>query len=78
MAHCCGRGASLESLGVSCCVLEAVAGFLGVYFCVPVLDPVDSGVPHDVVVVGVLGAEAGVQEAGHVLVTQGQHFPRLL
>lgn len=68
---------------MGCCVLEAVAGFLGVYFCVPVLDPVDSGVHHDVVVVleeylGVLGAEAGVQEAGRVLVTQGRHFPPLL
>jgi len=67
---------------VGCCVLEAVAGFL-LYFCVPVLDPVDSEVQHDAAVVleeyfGVLVAKAGVQKAGHVLVTQGQHFPPLL
>lgn len=80
----CVRGAPLENLGVGCCVL--VDGFLGLYFGVPVLDPVDSGVHHDVVVVlegylGVLGAEAGAhgaREVGHVLVTQEQHFPPLL
>lgn len=77
MAHCYGRGASVEICGVGCCVLEAVAGFLGVYFGVHVLDPADFGVHHVVVVLegyhGVLGADAGAQgaqEADHVLVTQ--------
>lgn len=86
MAHCCGQGEPLENLGVGCCVLVAVAGFLGLYFGVPVLDPVDSEVHHVVVVVlegylGVLGTEAGAQgaqEVGHVLWTQEQHFPPLL
>lgn len=76
MAHCYGRGASVENRGVGCCVLEAVAGFLGVYFGVPVLDPADFGVHHVVVVV--LEGYLGVLGAAHVLVTQGQHSLPLL
>ena len=68
---------------MGCCVLEAVAGFHGVYFGVPVLELVDSGVHRDVVVLlvvghlDVLGVMAGAQgelEAGLVLLTLGLHF----